>query len=224
MNELIKLAIVDDDAVFREILSVVFKRIENIEVVLALSNGKELADALASEKQKPDVVLLDLEMPVMDGIETTEYLAVHYPDIKILILTVHNNDKKISNYLIRKGANGFLMKNGSVDSIVKAINIVHEYEYYFVGIDLKKVVDLKKIKNKVNSIPPVKFSKRELEVIKLLFQGYTNKEISTKLHISTRTVEVHRVKVLKKTNSRNIAHFATYAMQNEVIDFDDGEK
>jgi len=223
MNELIKLAIVDDDVVFRSVFSIFLRKIENVEVVLNFSNGKELITALASEKRKPDVILLDLQMPVMDGIETTEYLDKHYPDIKILILTVHN-DEKISNYLIEKGANGFLKKDGDMNKIMKAINSVYECKYYFEDWDLKKIVNLNKIKNKVKSKSKIKFSKRELEIIKLLFQGYTNKEISTKLHISTRTVEVHRDKVLKKTNSRNIAHFATFAIQNELFDFTNEKK
>ncbi len=223
MDKVIKLAIVDDDDISKRIIGIHLKNAKNIKIILEASNGKELQDALALKKQKPDVILMDLEMPVMDGIETTEYLDKQYPDIKILILTVHD-DEKISNHLIEKGANGFLTKHADMNILVKAITTVYESGYYFEGWDLKKIVNLKKIRNKVNSKSKVIFSKRELEIIKLLLQGYTNKEISTKLNISTRTVEVHRDNVLKKTNSRNIAHFAVYAVQHGLIDFNDEKK
>jgi len=216
MNEPIRLAIVDDDEFFRGALKGYIKQYPDLKVVIEAPNGKKLIDDIEKEEQELDVILMDLEMPVMDGTATTQYLSLNYPNIKILILTIHN-DEGISNHLIKNGANGFLSKESEMDKVVDAIRIIYKYKYYFTDWDLKKIVATKKSKYKATLINRIKISKRELEVINLIFAGYTNKEISTKLFISSRTVEAHRDKVLQKTNSRNIAQFALYAMQHNLI-------
>lgn len=212
----IKLAVVDDQLLFRRGIISLIKEFEEIEVVIEAGNGKELIEAI--KKRKPHIVLLDLQMPVMDGIETTAYLSEKYPDIKILILTMHDDDEFIL-HLIEKGANGFLLKNNSIDIVIDAIYSIVENGYYFNDriskTMIKGLVRSKKIKPVFQS---VSLSDREIEVIILICKEYTNKEISERLCISIRTVENHRDKILEKTGARNTAGIVMFALKNNLLD------
>lgn len=210
------MAVVDDQLLFRRGIISLIKEFEEIEVVIEAGNGKELIEAI--KKRKPHIVLLDLQMPVMDGIETTAYLCEKYPDIKILILTMHDDDEFIL-HLIEKGANGFLLKNNSIDIVIDAIYSIVENGYYFNDriskTMIKGLVRSKKIKPVFQS---VSLSDREIEVIMLICKEYTNKEISERLCISIRTVENHRDKILEKTGARNTAGIVMFALKNNLLD------
>lgn len=216
MQHLIKLAVVDDSLFYRQALIKSLEKNKDLKIIIEALNGKDLINAIEHKKLEPDIILLDLEMPVMDGVKTTEYLSRHHPDIKILILTQHN-DEGISQELIKKGANGFLFKKNGLEKIVDAIYSVAKYQYYFAGWNLQKIVTAKNNVRKRLYKNKVQFSKRELEIMELICQQYTNKEISDKLYISTRTVDGHRDKLLQKTNSYNSVGLAMYAMQNGLI-------
>jgi two-component system response regulator DegU len=146
MNKIIKLALVDDDAFFVEVLRGYIQPYKDVKIAIEASNGRQLINILEKKKQKLDVILLDLDMPDMDGMETIQYLTVNYPHIKILILTVHDDDA-IFNYLIKNGANGFLSKESDMNKVIDAIRIVYKYKY-FTDWDLKKTVAPKKSKYK----------------------------------------------------------------------------
>lgn len=212
----IKLAVVDDQLLFRRGIISLIKEFEEIDVVIEAGNGKELIEGI--KKRKPHIVLLDLQMPVMDGIETTAYLSEKYPDVKILILTMHDDDEFIL-HLIEKGANGFLLKNNSIDIVIDAIYSIVENGYYFNDriskTMIKGLVRSKKIKPVFQS---VSLSDREIEVIMLICKEYTNKEISERLCISIRTVENHRDKILEKTGARNTAGIVMFALKNNLLD------
>lgn len=222
MSEIIKLALVDDDAFFVEVMKGHIKRYKDMEILIYASNGRQFIDTVETNKLKLDVVLLDLDMPDIDGMETMQYLTINHPNTKILIHTVHDDDA-IFSYLIKNGAHGFLSKESDIDKVIDAIRIVYKYKY-FADWDLKKTVASKKTNAKKTDNNKVHFSSRQIEIISLLFAGYTNKEISTKLFLSTRTVEDHRKNVLEKTNSRNIAQFALYVIQHNLIDLNDEKK
>jgi DNA-binding NarL/FixJ family response regulator len=218
MENTIKLAIVDDDNLFRSVLAALIKPHKGIEIIMSLINGQELINALPN--QTPDIVILDLEMPVMDGIKTTDFLCEKYPDIKILILTGHTNEE-LFNYLIRKGVNGFLPKKNNFAIIIEAIYSIEKNGYYFANLDLKKITAAKKIKKtKPISLNEVIFSTREIEVLQLICQQHTNKEISEKLFISARTVDGHRNKLLQKANVRNSVGLVVFAVKNNLINKD----
>jgi two-component system response regulator DegU len=216
MKRLIKLAIVDDNVFFRKSLANLIGSCKDFEIIIEASDGKELIHAL--EKQKPDVVLLDLEMPGMNGIKTTHYLSKHHPDIKNLILTMHN-DEKLSHHLIEKGANGFLLKDADLNKLIDAIYTVSKHEYYFAGWDLQRIIAAKKIKKKRMLVKGTQFTGRELEVIDLICQQYTNKEISDRLFISMRTVDGHRDSILQKAQARNAVGLVMYAIRNGLITY-----
>lgn len=212
---MIKIAVVDDQCLFRSGLISLIKEFAELDVIIEASNGNDLIREVA--KQKPDVILLDVEMPVMNGFETTEYLKKNHPEIKILILTMYNDDEIIL-HLISKGAHGFLLKNNNIEVIVDAIHAVIENGYYFndsVSKSMVKgLVSNKKIKPHFKA---VSLSEREIEVVKLISKEHTNKEIADKLFISVRTVDGHRERILGKIKARNTAGIVMYAVKNDLL-------
>lgn len=211
MKQKIKIAIVDDSSFFRVGLKNLIQNQNNFEIIIESSNGKELIAALDGAKQMPDIILLDLEMPVMDGIKTAKYLSKHFPEIKILILTIHH-DYRIIRHLLDK-VNGFLKKDKNIDVVFDAINVIYKYDFYFAGLDFKKIIT----NSKPISASKIHFTKRELEILKLICQQYTNQKISEKLFISIRTVHGHRENIFKKTNTKNATGLAIYAVKHNLI-------
>lgn len=216
MKKTIKLGVVDDQHLFRKGLISLIREFEELDIIVEASNGNELVEQLKTSQ--PEVILLDLEMPGMDGIETTMYLKRMYPEIKILILTMHN-EEEIILHLIEKGAHGFLLKDHPIETLVDAIYAVIENGYYFNDhvskVMVKGLVRNQKIKPSFNE---VRLSEREIEVVRLICREYTNKEIADKLFISVRTVDGHREKVLQKTGAKNTAGIVMYAIRNNILD------
>ncbi len=216
MKSAIKLAIADDDEIYRKVLIAHINMFKDMEVVLQVANGKELMDALP-HSPKPDMILLDLEMPVMGGKETLELLCKAYPTIKVLMLTMHNDDE-LFNYLIEKGANSFIPKQIGFALIIEAIYTVKKAGYYFANVDLKTIIAAKKTyKQNIDAKDAIVFTNREKEIIQLIYQGYTNKEISDKLFISQRTVDAHRNNILQKAQVRNASSLMAFAIKNNLI-------
>ena len=141
MKEKIKIAIVEDDLAYRKFLVNHFSKRKDVEIVSETSNGKEFIKSL--KLQAPDILLLDLETPVMNGLETTTYLQEKYPKIKILILTVYSEDIALLD-LIKAGVSGFIFKNKDVRKITRAVNSLKDHKYYLDEIDLKSVTNAQK--------------------------------------------------------------------------------
>jgi DNA-binding NarL/FixJ family response regulator len=217
MNKIIKLAIVDDSPFFRTGLVSHLQANNKLQIVIECSNGQELIDGLKLGKHKPDIILLDLEMPVMNGIKATEYLSKYYPDIKILILTVHTDDK-ISYRLMGKGVNGFIPKHNYHDNVMLAIDTVYTSKYYFADYDFKKILAATKQQKEPNGLQEVCFTPRELEVLKLICLQHTTKEIADKLCLSKRTIDRHRENIFKKTGVRKTAGLFAYAIKYGITD------
>ena len=163
----IKIAIADDYKIFREGLKVGLSADENLEVIMEADNGEDLLKAL--ETTTPDVIIMDLKMPIMDGMEATIAVRKKYPAIKVLVVTMYDDDKFII-HLMENGANGYLLKNTEPDEIRKSIYAVHENGYYFNDVVNKAL--LKKLVLKNNLKPSfnqnVELTERELEVLKLI--------------------------------------------------------
>ncbi len=215
MKKPIKLAVVDDQQLFRQGLLSLIREYGEFEVIIEASNGKEFIEEM--KKEKPDVVLLDVEMPVMDGSAVTEYLNKKHPNIKIIILTMHD-DEELVLYLAKQGAHGFLLKDSDIDTVADAIFQVMEGKRHFekkiAGLLLQGVVKSKKKADVID----VHFSDKEIMVLKLICKEYTNKEISEKLALSQRTIEGYRESLLQKTASRNTAGIVMYAMKHNLLD------
>jgi len=215
MNK-IKIAIADDYKIYRDGLKVNLLEDDNLEVVFEADNGEELLGGLASAK--PDVIIMDLKMPVMDGMEATKHVRKQYPAMKVLVVTMYDDDKFII-HLMEHGANGYLLKNADKDEIIKSIYAVHENGYYFN--DLVNKALLKKLILKGNVKPSfnqnIEFSERELEVLKLICEEKTAAEIGKELFISARTVEGHRTKLIEKVGVRNTAGLVMFALKNGIV-------
>lgn len=215
MKNTIKIAVVDDHALFRTGIISLLEEFDDLTVTLEAENGQEFCNLI--EQKKPDVVLLDIEMPVMDGIKTTEFLHKNYPDIKIVILTSYNEEALVV-YLIEKGAHGFLLKNNEIETVVDSIHAVMETGYFFNDKVSKLMV--KKLLNNEKINPHFKridLSDREIEIVKLICQEMTNKEIADHLCISNRTVDWHRDNILKKTKAKNAIGIVMYAVKHKLL-------
>jgi two-component system response regulator DegU len=211
-----RLAIVDDQQLFRKGLISLLKEFPELDIRIEASNGEELLALL--KKTKVDVVMLDLEMPKMDGIETASHLKQKYPELKILILTMHNEEEFVV-HLLEKGVHGFLIKDQDINTVIDAIQAVRENGYYFndriSGIVIRNLVKTKKIKPVFSNIP---LSEKEIEIIRMICKEKTNKEIGETLFISSRTVEGHREKILQKTKAKNTAGIVMYAVKNNLLE------
>lgn len=223
-NGIINLAVVDDHHLFRAGLVSLLKDYEHLHVVLQASGGRDLFRQLKniSESGKarhslPDVILLDIQMPEMNGIETTMQLQRDYPGIKIIILTMHNEEGFIFD-LMNKGASGFLAKDKTVDMVVDAIYSVMETGIYFNEQILQAIVRGSQNKLKTPELTKgTDLSEREIEIIRLVCEQKTNKEIAEVLEVSQRTIEAHRTAIAGKTGVKNTAGLVLFAIRHKLI-------
>jgi DNA-binding NarL/FixJ family response regulator len=213
----IKVAIADDHKIFRKGVILSLKIYHNINFILEAENGEELIKGI--EKEQPDIVLLDLKMPVKDGIETTKYLNRHYPQIRILILTMFE-DERFVGHLMESGANGYLLKSTEPAEIKQAIIDVMNTGFYlnnFVNrVLIKKNYAKQKFNPNLNS--EVVVSEREKEVLSLVCMEYTAQEIAQKMDISPRTVEAIKDRLMERFGVKNSVGLVFFAMKNGLID------
>jgi DNA-binding NarL/FixJ family response regulator len=209
----IKIAIADDYKIFREGLKVSLGQDDNMQIILEADNGEDLIKAI--ESNQPDVIIMDLKMPIMDGMEATQLVRKKYPGIKILVVSMYEDDKFII-HLMEIGANGYLLKNAEPDEIRKAIYAVHENGYYFNDLVnkalLKKLVIKNNIKPSFNE--NIDLTERELEVLKLICEEKTAAEIAKQIFLSPRSVEGIRQRLIEKIGVRNTAGIVMFAVKN----------
>ena len=216
----IKLALCDDHTLFRVGMATILGQVQDFELVLEAGNGQELIDKIA--RKTPDVILLDLQIPVMDGTATADYMREHYPLVKIVVLTMHDEDRMVL-HLLEKGVSGYLLKDAEAGEVEKAIRKVMDE-----GVYLNEFVSgamLRKMRNKTKVLQPVNtfynskilLSEREKEVLVLICEGLSTNEISEKIFLSPRTVEGHRLRILEKTGTKNTAGMVAYAFKNGLV-------
>jgi len=214
--EKIRIAIADDYAIFREGLKVGLKPDKSLQVVLEAGNGIELLAGL--EKQPVDVILMDLKMPLMDGIEATREVKRRFESTKVLTVTMYDDEKFII-HLMESGANGYLLKNTEPEEIRKAIYAVHENGYYFNDIVNRAL--LKKLVIKGNMKPSfnqqIELTDRDVEVLKLICNEKTAVEIGQEIFLSPRSVEGIRQRLIEKIGVRNTAGLVMYAVKNGIV-------
>jgi DNA-binding NarL/FixJ family response regulator len=212
----IKIAIADDYTIYREGLKIGLVQDENLEVMLEAADGEDLIKGI--ETDMPDVIIMDLKMPVMDGMEATKLIKKKYPDMKILVVTMYD-DEKFVIHLMEIGANGYLLKNAEAEEIRKAIYSVHETGYYFNNIVSNAL--LKKLVIKGNIKPSfkegVELTEREQDVLKLICAEKTANEMGKQLFLSPRSVEGIRQRLIDKVGVRNTAGLVMFAVKNGMI-------
>lgn len=211
----IKIAIADDYKIYRDGLKLCLSADNNLQFMFEVENGEELMKLL--EEQQPDVILMDLKMPLLDGVESTKLIRQKYQHIKVLVITMYESDKFII-HLMESGANGYLLKNAVPAEIIKAIYTVHENGYYFN--DLVNKALLKKLVTKHNLIPSfnldIELTEQEQQVLILICEEKTVGEICTQLSLSLRTLESIKQNLTEKIGVRNTAGLVMFAVKNGI--------
>ncbi|HPE76581.1 MAG TPA: response regulator transcription factor [Draconibacterium sp.] len=215
-NDKINIVITDDHKLFRKGIIALLEDFDFIGEINEASNGKELLDLLSEIKILPDLILLDLRMPIMDGVEAQQKIKDIYPEIKIIILTMEDDEQFIL-HLISEGVNGYLLKNADPVEMEQAILKVYKKGFYF-SEDISSLV-LKNLnkKEKVETIFNPDFSERELQVLKLICKEYTNAEIAETFDVSVRTAEGYRQKLVEKAGAKNIAGLVILALKHKWV-------
>ncbi len=216
MSAKINVGIIDDQHLFRQGMASLLKDYPEVNISLEASDGKELLAALYAGNV-PDVLLLDIEMPVMNGIEALKIIREKKINVKVLIITMHDEEEMVV-HLIEKGANGFLPKNEDIENVVDAIVAVMQNDYYFNDkfskAMLHNLMTSEKIEPKFISS---RLNEKELEIVQMVCAEMTNKEIALKLNLSSRTVDGYRERILKKIGARNTAGIVMYALKFKLI-------
>ena len=214
---IIKVAIADDHKIFRKGVILSLRPFTNIKFVQEAENGDELLKGIA--QAEPDVVLMDLRMPVKDGIETTKVLSKLYPNIYIIVLSMYE-DERFVYHLMENGANGYLLKNAEPQEIRRAIMDVYEKGYYlnnFVNrVLLKKSHARQKVVPSLNN--EITLSDKEKDVLRYICMEFTAHEIAQKMEISPRTVEAIKDRLMERFGSKNTAGLVFFAVKNNLID------
>ena len=212
-----KIIICDDHVMFRDGIKLLIET-ENIgNVISEAENGKLLLKKL--ESTQPDLILMDIDMPVMGGIEATTKAIKKYPDLKILVLSMFG-DEKLYIKMIKAGAKGFILKTSGKNELEKAIKEIANGESYFSNELLRKIVsnigENKELKHEITG-DRIEFTEREMEVLKLVCSGLTTIEIAEKISLSPKTIDVYRTKLMSKTNSKNAVSLVMFAIKHNLI-------
>lgn len=212
--EKLKLIIADDHTMFLQGIVSLIEHESGIKIIGKAVNGIEVLNIL--KIQSADMVILDISMPEMDGIELSKILKKEYPLIKIIIVSTHSNAKIISR-LIRIGVNGYLLKNAEKAELLEAIYSVADSQNYFSkDVEEQYFNNSQKIEKQISNI--TELSSREKEILVLIAQEYNTAEIAEKTFISFNTVNTHRRNLLSKLNAKNTAGLVKYAVENGFVD------
>jgi len=218
MSDIIKIVLADDEELFRKGIYFLLQREKNIEVVFEASNGVELIEYLKTSDTYPDIILMDLKMPGINGVEATKIIHKEFSEVKIIALTSYNTKSFIAN-MINVGAVSYLVKNASPVEMIETINEVAIKGFYYNDIIMQVIQDdiISNSKSNKSTFDEEFLTNREREVLTLICQQLSTNEIAEKLFISSRTVEGHRTNLMIKTESKNIAGLVVYAIQNKLL-------
>jgi DNA-binding NarL/FixJ family response regulator len=206
--------LVDDHTLFRNGLRILLNNIDKYEVTGEAGNGEEFLNLL--EKERPGIVLLDIEMPVMDGITAANMAMQKYPDLKIITLSMYGEEDYYYQ-MVDAGVKGFLLKNSDMNEVKAAIDTVAEGGNYFSSELLQNLVNSLRTSSQTRE-PQSELSEREIEILILICQGFSNQEIADQLFISKRTVDKHRANILEKSQCKNTAQLVMYAIKRKLVE------
>jgi len=213
-NQAYKIILADDHEIMLDGLSYIIDSMPNMKITRYARNGVELIEFV--EKDMPDICLIDLDMPKMNGFDASEKLLSKYPDIKIIILTMHK-EKSLIKRMKDIGIMGYLIKSSDKDELVFAINRVLKGKTYF-----SEIIPDNTSKKKTNQSSEIQkifsITKREHEIIQLLCDGDSNKQIAEKLFISHKTVDNHRTKIMQKLELHNVVELVRFCYKNDLLD------
>ncbi|MBN2890660.1 MAG: response regulator transcription factor [Bacteroidales bacterium] len=217
----IKIIVVDDHQIVRDGIGALLMKYNDIKIVAEASNGEELMTILKSIK--PDIVILDISMPKMDGFQATAIIKENYEDIQVIIFSSHAETENLAK-AIELGVKGILPKNTMREELVEAIyTVAQNKDFISKYISPTALFEyIKDKKEKDNTIVDLKskLSDREMELLQLIVQGSTNKEIADKLFISQRTVEKHKSNIISKLEMKSVVDLVKFAVKNKLVDLD----
>lgn len=212
---MIKIIIADDHKIFIQGVKALLNLFGKYEVIAEAHNGAELLEIL--EEKIPDIIILDLGMPIMRGDEAAEVIKKKYPSVKILVLSMIGNEESL-NKMIRIGVEGYVLKESSGSELEIALDEIYINQSYFSQILLKNIafkpIEQSSKKTKAKEL----LSKREIEIIKLICLGLSNIDIGKELFIAPRTVEVHKAHIIEKLRCKNTINMILYAIKNHLVD------
>jgi DNA-binding NarL/FixJ family response regulator len=218
MSGKLKIIIVDDHPLFREGIKLLIEK-ENIgKVIGEAENGVEFLNIL--KKSKPDLVLMDIDMPVMDGYEASKLAKAKYPNLKIIVISMFSDKDNYEN-MISAGVSGFVLKTSGKHEMEKAISNVAKGESYFSAELLREIiVNFNRINEEEAKIKEerIEITEREYEVLRCFCEGLTSSEIAAKLFVSVKTIEAHRSKLIHKTNTKNTINLILFAIKNKYVE------
>jgi DNA-binding NarL/FixJ family response regulator len=203
-----RIIIADDHSLFRQGLKLILEDIENVEVVADVANGKELIEITGM--LRPDLIIMDINMPMVNGIEASRLLLHENPDLKILVISMYG-EEQYYNSVIENGVKGFILKDAENTELRAAVNLILNGKTYFSQELLLKLIRNRKANAQIS------LTHREQEVLNLICQGFSSMEIAVKLFLSERTVESHRANLLNKTGCRNSLSLVLFAFRNNLV-------
>ncbi|HOP64127.1 MAG TPA: response regulator transcription factor [Spirochaetota bacterium] len=220
MKDEVTLFLADDHTIFREGLKLIIEDVPHYRVIGEAGDGKEALDLM--EKLKPDVAVLDISMPVMSGIEVVRYLRKYVPEIKIIILSRHDNEEYVKE-LLKSGVNGYVLKDDAGEDLLRAVDAVMKNSVFLSpGVATKVVSDYVALEKNLQDDSDNSLFKlltgREREILKLIAEGKSGSEIAEFLRISPRTVKVHRTNIMKKLDVHKSSELVIYAVKNNIIE------
>lgn len=214
----VNILLVDDHDIVRDGIQSLLDDEIGFHIAAEAQNGIEALEAC--EKYDIQFVIMDINMPEMNGIEATEKILEKYPDIKILALTMMDEDEHIRK-MIEAGASGYILKSSDREELTDAITTILDGRHYFSKDTTHRVMmDLVKSGDKKDDTDPAQITDREREVLELIVNEYTNQQIADELHISVRTVDAHRRNLLQKTGAKNTAGLVTYAIRHDLVELE----
>lgn len=216
MNYKISLVIADDHEIFRDGLALMLSKQDNLALVGQAENGKELMEMV--EKHQPDLVITDIKMPHLDGIKATKLLLQKNPDLKIIALSMFDEENLIVE-MLEAGAKGYLLKNADKKEILEAINTVYRDNIYYCRHTSAKLAAMI-VKSRIDPHKKprdIAFTDREKEIIKLICKQFTAQQIGDQLFLSKRTVEGYRTKIMEKMEVKNTAGVVIFALKNNLV-------
>lgn len=216
-NNSISVVIADDHEIFRDGLKLMLQKAENVNLVGEAGDGKELLALI--ETVRPAVVITDIKMPVMDGVEATKLIKERYPDTGVIALSMFDDEQLILE-MLEAGAHGYLLKNSDKFEITDAIQTVYDGKQYYCKFTSGKLAKLIAISrnNMQKKKKEAEFTDKEKDIIRLICKEYTNKQIGEELFMSTRTVEGYRMKILEKMDAKNTVGIVIEAIRLGIYD------
>lgn len=212
----IRIVLADDHEIFRDGFKVMLRKQNEVELIGEASNGEELLEVV--DRLRPDVVITDIKMPQMDGIEATKKLIVLHPRTGIIALSMFDEEGLIVE-MLEAGAQGYLLKNAHKHEILDAIRTVHNNQTYYcsgTSVKLARLIGNSGFDPFIHKQKPIEFNERELQMIRLICEEKTNREIADTLFLSIRTIEGYRDKILEKINAKNAAGIVVYAIKHKI--------